>query len=369
MTAQEITPRDVVTFSDLKQLAAASGPCLTIVAPIPNPAELTIRLKNMVRSVQRKLADRGVDPDTSASLLEPVNKIVAAIEAKRKWANSLVLFRSPQMFTYYMFYEHWKESLTVADRFQIRPLLSALTRQQRFHLLGLSQGRIRLFHCTQHSMEEASLEGAAPQNMRLWMNTRTPDHMLDNRSAAGPSIGSMKGVMFGTSNDRDRQDEYLTHFFKEVDRGVNAILRNDQAPLVLIGVENEVAIYRHVNTYPRLLEKTIHGSPDGLTQQALHTRARDVMTQTFSEPLRKALAEFQKQRDKGRVSFDLAGVTKAAHEGRVSDLLMSDTANVDGDKDCLNAAALKTVLYGGRAFALSAQEMPENAEAVAVLRF
>jgi hypothetical protein len=48
---------------------------------------------------------------------------------------------------------------------------------------------------------------------------------------------------------------------------------------------------------------------------------------------------------------------------------MSDTPNVDGDKDCLNAAALETVLYGGQAFALSVHEMPEKTEAVAVLRF
>jgi hypothetical protein len=370
MIAREITPRDVVTFSDVKQLAAANGPCLTIVTPISNPAELTTRLKNMVRGAQRKLADRGAGSDTAASLLEPIDEVAAAVEAKRIWANSLVLFRSPEVFTYYLFYERWKESLTVAERFQIRPLLSALTREQRFHLLALSRRRIRLFHCTQHSMDEASLEGAAPHDMRLWMNIRVPDHVLDNRSAGGPSVGSMKGVMFGTSSDREREDEYLSHFFKEVDKGVHSILRNDTAPLVLMGVENEVAIYRRVNTYLRLLEKAIHGSPDGLAPQVLHTRAREIMTQSFSEPLQKAVAEFQKQRDKGRVSFDVADIARAAHEGRVSDLLISeDTANADGDEDCLNAAALDTVLYGGRAFVLSAQEMPEKAGAVAVLRY
>jgi hypothetical protein len=94
------------------------------------------------------------------------------------------------------------------------------------------------------------------------------------------------------------------------------------------------------------------------------------MTQSFSEPLQKAVAEFQKQRDKGHVSFDVADIARAAHEGRVSDPLISeDTANADGDEDCLNAAALDTVLYGGRAFVLSAQEMPEKAGAVAVLRY
>jgi len=219
-------------------------------------------------------------------------------------------------------------------------------------------------------MEEASLEGLAPKDMRLWMNNRVPDHVLDNRSAAGPSVGSMKGVMFDTGADRDREDEYLSHFFKEVNKGVHAILRNDTAPLVLMGVESEVATYRRVNTYPRLLEKAIHGSPDGLAPQVLHTHAKGIVMRTFSQPLQKALAEFQKQRDKGRVLFDVAGVANAVHEGRVSDLLISDnTVNADGVEDCLNAAALETVLYGGRAFALSPHEMPEKGEAVAVLRF
>jgi hypothetical protein len=370
MTAQELTPRDVVTLGDVKQLAASRGPCLTIVAPIANPAELQTRLKNVVRGVQ-KLTDRGgAGSEITEALLDPINEVAAAVEAKRIWANSLVLFRSPEVFTYYIFHDRWKDSLIVADRFQIRPLLSALAREQRFHLLGLSRRRIRLLRCTQHSMEETSLEGAAPQDMRLWMNTRIPDHVLDNRSSAGSSVGSMKGVLFGTSTDRDREYEYLSHFFKEVDKGVHSILRNDTAPLVLAGVEDEVAIYRRVNTHPRLLEKAVLGSPDGLAGQVLHARAREIVAQTFSEPLRKVLAELPKQRDRGHVLFDVEGVARAAHEGRISDLLISaNTANADVEEDCLNTAALKTVRYGGRAFALGPQEMPEKAEVVAILRF
>jgi len=90
---------------------------------------VTTRLKNVIRDAQRKLADSGAGSDTAASLIEPINEVTAAVEAKRIWANSLVLFRSREVFAYYMFYERWKESLTVGDRFQIRPLLSALTRE------------------------------------------------------------------------------------------------------------------------------------------------------------------------------------------------------------------------------------------------
>ena len=47
------------------------------------------------------------------------------------------------------------------------------------------------------------------------MSSRIPDHVLDNWSAGGPSVGRMKGVVFGTSSDRERHEEYLRHFFKD----------------------------------------------------------------------------------------------------------------------------------------------------------
>ena len=46
---------------------------------------------------------------------------------------------------------------------------------------------------------------------------------------------------------------------------MTAHLHNDPAPLVLAGVEYELAIYRRVNSYPRTLEQPVHGSPDGMT--------------------------------------------------------------------------------------------------------
>jgi hypothetical protein len=54
------------------------------------------------------------------------------------------------------------------------------------------------------------------------MNSRIPDHVLDNWSAGGPSVGKMKRVVFGTNSDRERHQGYLIHFFQEVDKGYPA---------------------------------------------------------------------------------------------------------------------------------------------------
>src|SRR5205807_2605535 len=104
----------------------------------------------------------------------------------------------------------------------------------------------------------------------------------------------------GTSSDRDREPEYLAHFLKEVEKGVTSLLRVENLPLILAGVEHEVGIYRRANTYQRLLEKEISGAPDHVAPETLHQQAMKIIMTALSEPLQKALADLEKH---GRVSF------------------------------------------------------------------
>ena len=106
----------------------------------------------------------------------------------------------------------------MSQTFQIRPLLSLVSREQKFYVRALSQEHTRLVMYTYKGRQELQLPRLAPHSLRAWMNTRAPDHILDNRSAGGPSVGKMKGVLFGTNTDRERHEEYLKHFFKEVDK-------------------------------------------------------------------------------------------------------------------------------------------------------
>ncbi len=381
MTTQEIAAHDVVGFNDLRLLATASSPCITIVLPLPNPLELLIRLKNAIRSVTRKLED--IKPQSSDTLLEPVRELARTMETEGVWSNGLIVFRSTDLFRYFFLHQPVRELHAVEERFQIRPLLSALAREQRFHLLALSRRDVRLFHCTRHRIERASIRQVELQNFRAWLATRKPDHVLENRAAAGPSVGAMKAVSFGTNTDREREDEYLAHFFKYIDSAVNTLLRDDTAPLLLAGTEDEIAIYRRLSKHPRLLDQYVHGSPDGLSERELHRRAMDIAMRLCSPSLQSALAEFEKERDKGRVSLDPQSVIKSAWEGGVADLFLSQRAEFIGrwneqtyqvesgspGEDLLNAAALQTVLHGGQAFALEGEDMPERHEVAAVLRF
>ena len=235
-----MTPRkalEVVSFDDLRSLTAARAPCITAGIAIPDPLQLHARIQNLIRGIERHLKDAGVNSEEEFTLLQPIRALANAIEEEHDWSIGLILYRSPDLFRHF-----WL-------RDTIEPFLA------------LSQEHTRLVMYTYQSQQELQLRRLAPQSLRAWMNTRAPDHVLDNRSAGGPSVGKMKGVLFGTNTDRERHEEYLKHFFKEVDKGVHHILLGHTAPLILAGVEEEVALYRHVNSYPRLIEHAVLGSP------------------------------------------------------------------------------------------------------------
>jgi hypothetical protein len=67
---------------------------------------------------------------------------------------------------------------------------------------------------------------------------------------------------------------------------------------------------------------------------------------------------------------DAGAIVKAAAEGRVASLFLSENAGTGGQPDDpLNMAALQTVLHGGWAFELNPADMPAKNSATALLRF
>jgi hypothetical protein len=206
--------------------------------------------------------------------------------------------------------------------------------------------------------------------MQEFLHTRQPDHLLEDRMAAGSSVGSMQGVPFGTGPESEKEQDRFRHFLQEAERDVTKLLRRDAEPLILAGVEYDVAIYRQLNTYPHLLAQAVHGSPERLTTQNLHESAWQIVSQCPSEPLQKALAEYRKHSGAALMLGDAGAILKVAAEGRVASLFISESAGAAGQPDDpLNVAALETVLHGGWAFALNPAAMPAKDSAAALLRF
>src|ERR1019366_2911165 len=149
---------------------------------------------------------------------------------------SLLLFRGPE-FTMANF---WPDSLApkvhFAEEFLVLPLLPGLMRSRDFWLLALSINAVRLFRGSGNGIVEVPLPKGVPKSLSEDEAFGQPDHSLRGRASAGPSVGSMKGVQFGTSSAHELKHDYLHDFFKTIDRGIHATLAEDRQPLILAAV-------------------------------------------------------------------------------------------------------------------------------------
>lgn len=290
-----------------------------------------------------------------------------------------------------MFVATWIEEAVktraeIGPHFYIRPLLPDVTRDKVFYILALSQKDVRLLRCTTRNAEEVPLPPQIATGYDAYMNSAKPDHVMDNRGAPGPSAGSSKGIMFTTSSDREDKDEYLAHFYRQIDRGVEEVLRGKTEPVVLAGVEYEIALYRSLHSNLHLAQESVQGAPNSLKSGELHARALDAMLRCYEKKIDDALAQYNHKVGAG-ASNRLKDVVTAAHDGRVLTLLVSDSLERTGvfdeathtvkgretgtseDEDLINDAAVQTILRAGQVFVVPNGKMPNGAPLAAIFRF
>ena len=266
----------MLTHDDLKRLAAVSGPCLTIFEPLRGAhlqgTKPDTGITAAIQKAGRLLTEHGFAPENRDEMLRPLSKVASNTDwTGRK--GSLVLFRAPG-FTMANF---WPEVLAprvhFGPEFFVLPLLPGLQGKQDFWLLALSIKKVRLFRGSRSGLVEVVLPKDVPKSLSQDEAFDQPDHSLRGRSTAGPSVGTMKGVQFGTGSAKELQADYLHDFFKAIDRGIHPILTRNRKPLILAGVTRELAIYRRINSYSSVLAGAIHGSPDSLGEEILCARA------------------------------------------------------------------------------------------------
>lgn len=377
------------TAKDLKTILAAEGPCLSAyislsIAP-PNQSAKTNALewKETLRALEPKVHQYG---SVARELLESIRDWDGILQGQQPQGRSIAVLRSPDVFQVTWIEEPVKSRAELGPHFYIRPLLPDLTRDKTFYILALSQKNVRLLRCTARTSEEVPFPPHIAASYDAYMNTEKPDHLTEGRAAPGPGVGSSKGVMFTVSSEREDKDEYLAHFYRQIDHGVEEVLRGKNEPVVLAGVEYELALYRSFNSNLHLAQESVQGAPNGLKSGEMHARALDAMSRCHEKKVDEALAQYNHKVGAG-ASNRLKDVVTAAHDGRVLTLLVSDSLETTGvfdesthtvkgretgsseDEDLINDAAVQAILHAGQVFVVPNGKMPNGAPLAAIFRF
>jgi hypothetical protein len=377
------------SVKELKPMLASAPPCLSVYMPLDvtsvtqGPKVNAVKWRSCVNTLKPKIELLGGE---ARALLDSISDWDSLPGNNERKGKSVAVFRSPDVLRVSWVEEPVRSKAVAGRNFYIRPLLPQLTRENVFYALGLSQKNVRLLRLTARSSEEVALPASVATSYDTYMNTAKPDHVSDNRSTAGPGAGTSKGVLFGTSSEREDKNEYLAHFFRQIDRGVNEVLRGAGDPVIPVAVEHQLAIYKTVNTYPHLDEEGVHGAPNSLKAGELHSRALDAVLRRYERRVDAALAEYDHKVGAG-ASNRLKEILLAAHEGRVLTLLVSDSLETPGsfdestytvkgresgtadDEDLVNDAVVQVIRHAGEVLVAPNGKMPNGAPVSAIFRF
>jgi hypothetical protein len=382
---------DVLTKEELQFLfEKRQGLCVSIFLPTHRAGKEIlqdpIRLKNLLREAEAGLTANNVRRATARDLLAPAKHLVERKHFWRYQDHGLALFLSEGYFRYFRLPIRFQELVVVADRFHLKPLLSMFAGEDRFYLLALSQKQVRLLEGTRYTANELNLEGV-PRSLRDALKyERTKAKLQVHTTGAGPS-GQRSAVFHGHGAGIDDRKDDILRYFRQVDKGIQDLLKDQRAPLVLAGVAELFPIYTQANTYAGLLEKGVEGNPEAMSAADLHAAAWGIVQPHFAETQRQAMAHFRNLVSSGRTSEDLKDVLRAAYHGRVEfvfvavglqqwgnfhpeqDIVCLHEEPEAGDEDLLNLVAMQTILRGGYVYAVPPSDMPGISPIAAVFRY
>ncbi len=253
MESVKAEPAELYSVKDLKPLLATPGPCLSLYFPLstaPNQQGLKLNhleWKELIASAKDKAAGQ---TEKLRALLKSVENIEELTDGAPAWAKSIAVLRAEDTLRVIYLHEEVQSRAEVGSCFYVRPLLPELTKASVFYVLALSQKNVRLLRCTLDSSEEVPIGASASTSYDEYMDAAKPDHTSIKRGTSGMASGSSKGVIGTTNTELERKDEYLKHFFKQIDAGVGETLRGKTDPLVPVGVDYELALYSSTQYLP-----------------------------------------------------------------------------------------------------------------------
>lgn len=385
----------LLSVDELKALVEQSqGPCVSIYMPThvagPETRQNSIRFKNLIKQAEAQLQEYGATHDEALRLLQPALEL----DTEDFWQHQdigFALFVADNFLHYYRVPLNFDELVVTTDRPHLKPLMPLLTGDGNFYILTLSQQQIRLFEATRYSIHEVELEGV-PQSLTSALQydetAKEGQHRISGSRGGGLTGQNHPGSAHGQgSPDRDQHQKDILQFFHLVNDGLQPYLNGQRAPLILVGVEYLLPLYREANSYPFVLDEGITENADILKADELHQQALPIVEPFFAQAQQSAVEHFRELTGTGKTSIDPKEAIPAAFYGRVeqlfvavgiqqwgvfdpqaNELLMHADAE-PGDEDLLNAAAIQTLLNGGTVYAVPPEEVPDTAPLAAVFRY
>jgi hypothetical protein len=382
----------MITREDFEQLAQREEKiCVSLYLPTsragdPEPHQL--HFKNLLLSAQEKLQALGsLDEKEAKAFLQPAAEL---LDQEKFWghlSDGLAVFVGPDFFRYEVCPVDFSEHIHVGHHYYLTPLIPLVSGDDRFYLLTLSQQSLRFFELDRYGITPIELNDDIPKNMEEALLLDTPDAQVQHHSGQG---GNSPAVFHGQGQGKDSKKAYLKEYFDRVSAGIDDMLCDEDAPLLLAGVDHLIPIYRKASKYQHIVaDKHVGGNVEQDDPALLHEKAWLRMADFFDQQRRRDKQLFESNLAADEASFSLTNIVPAALNGRVEALFVArDAEGIYGyyhpeknkvevvedptleTRDLVDWAATTAFLSGARVYHSSRTELPRpTADLAAIYRY
>jgi hypothetical protein len=364
--------------------------CISLIMPVQQETDKRVenytRLKNLIKAAQVDLTLLDFHRSDCERLLAPAEDLIVGGRFLATECPGLAIYLAQDFSRAYHIPYVPEELVSVGPHFLIKPLME-LRLNEYFYVLALSKKGIRLLWANQYSVERIDL-GDIPQSLAEALRWDDPEKELQWHSQTGVEGDGRAAIFHGHGvGTKEMHKKDLLRYFQLLDRDVGKRLTDEDAPLVLAGVDYLLPIYREANSYRQLIDEGIEGGHQQLSDAEIQRKAWKLVRPHFRSRREEAVSSYYRQSGKALASAELTAVLPAAFQGRVKTLFVAideerwgeyypESGQLDlhfqsqpGDTELLNLATIHTVLNNGEVYASPREDVPEAAPLAAILRF
>ena len=267
------------------------------------------------------------------------------------------------------------------------PMIPELSDDGHYYILLLNLDKILLYEATRNSVQEIILD---PEEVAVSF-TAEEEEDENQKNLQGQGGSGKAGVMYHGHDGGSDEDKKVTilNYFHRMTNMLEPKLNHNPLPLILAGVDYLIPIFKEATKYNHLLDGHVSGAYSERDMMTLHQKSWEVVAPFFEkERVKRKEAFNQKAADGLAISNDELKIIKAALTGGIDTLLVNANhkhlfGTYDPEKHqisvseeqenaghCLiDEAAARTVEYKGKVYMVEEENMPEEAQVAAILRY
>lgn len=288
--------------------------CLSIVVPTHEVSRERrndkIEIKNAIHKAKEKLALH-THAGEYKPLWDKLDELSATIDYLHN-DKGLALYISPSLAVKVIFPFEVEEKIVIDDQFEWSELAYLVGLSLPYHLLLLSEKKVRLFSGQLNQLKEVH-------------SSDFPDVFAETHEYAKPGRASSyapQANVKGFEKDKSVMEEIRIHdYFRVVDQHLHKE-SHDQSPIIVAAPIEELGIYDQVTHHKERIVAHIHGNYTHKSEGELGELCFPHMVDHITRLNEQRVKDFTEAIGYGKGMQDIREIVKAAREGRVRSLLM-----------------------------------------------